>query len=411
MDSSHALVVGGGGTGVGTARDLAMRGVDVTLVDRGGLGSGTTGRSHGLLHSGARYAENDPSGASECIRENRILRDIAGHCIGCDCGYFVQLTDDDPAYFDEKLSACRDLNVPAEVRTPDEVGDEVPDLTDDAERIMVVPDGVIYPSRLVAATAASAREHGATIRPNAPVRDLLVENDAVVGARVETDDGEETIRADHVVNAAGAWAGEVADMAAVDVAMRPAKGVMVAVDYPDLPVVLNRCRPPADGDIVVPHEGEVVLGTTSVAVDDPDEFDEERWEVERCIEECARMLPPVADAAVERTYWGVRPLYGPDEDEREGERGISRGFFVLDHADRDGLDGFTTVVGGKLTTHRLMAEAVADHVCGRFGVDVPCRTPDEPLYGAGGPGAVQDAIREFHALSPADEDAQRSSSH
>ena len=403
MSSTDVLVVGGGATGVGIARDLAMRGVDATLVDRGGLGSGTTGRSHGLLHSGARYAENDPSGAGECIQENRILRDIAGHCIGGDCGYFVQLADDDPEYFDEKLAACRDLNVPSDVITPDEARDAVPDLAADAERVMEVPDGVVYPSRLVAATAASAREHGATIRPDAPVRDLLVEDGTVVGARVETDGGAEALRADHVVNAAGAWAGEIADMATVDVEMRPSKGVMVAVDYPDLPVVLNRCRRPADGDIVVPHEAEAVLGTTSVDVDDPDEFDEERWEVERCIEECARMIPPVADAAVTRTYWGVRPLYGPDENERPGGRGISRGFFVLDHAERDGVAGFTTVVGGKLTTHRLMAEATADRVCDRLGVDGSCRTADEPLFGARPEEDLDAAIREFDAASPADE--------
>jgi glycerol-3-phosphate dehydrogenase len=128
--------------------------------------------------------------------------------------------------------------------------------------------------------------------------------------------------------------------------------------------------------------------------------------VDRCIEECARMLPPVADASVERTYWGVRPLYGPDEDERPGGRGISRGFFVLDHADRDGVGGFTTVVGGKLTTHRLMAEAAADHVCDVLGVDAPSRTADESLYGTDDPAALQDAISEFDALSPADEDAQ-----
>ncbi|PSQ27689.1 glycerol-3-phosphate dehydrogenase [Halobacteriales archaeon QS_9_68_17] len=402
MSSTDVLVVGGGATGVGTARDLAMRGVDATLVDRGGLGSGTTGRSHGLLHSGARYAENDPSGAGECIQENRILRDIAGHCIGGDCGYFVQLADDDPAYFDEKLAACRDLNIPSDVITPDEARDAVPDLAADAERIMEVPDGVIYPSRLVAATAASAREHGATIRPDAPVRGLLVEDGTVVGARVETDGGAETLRADHVVNAAGAWAGEVADTATVDVEMRPSKGVMVAVDYPDLPVVLNRCRRPADGDIVVPHEAEAVLGTTSVDVDDPDEFDEERWEVERCVEECARLLPPVADAAISRTYWGVRPLYGPDENERPGGRGISRGFFVLDHAERDGVAGFTTVVGGKLTTHRLMAEATADRVCDRLGVDGSCRTADEPLFGARPEEDLDAAIRALDAASPAD---------
>ena len=79
--TTEVLVVGGGSTGTGIARDLAMRGVDVTLVEQGNLTHGTTGRMHGLLHSGGRYAVADQASATECIEENRVLRDIASHCV------------------------------------------------------------------------------------------------------------------------------------------------------------------------------------------------------------------------------------------------------------------------------------------------------------------------------------------
>ena len=102
---TEVLVIGGGATGVGVARDLALRGVDVTVVERGGLSSGTSGRSHGLLHSGARYADTDPVGARECIAENRVLREIAGDCIRDTGGLFVQLDGDSPEYF--TASECR----------------------------------------------------------------------------------------------------------------------------------------------------------------------------------------------------------------------------------------------------------------------------------------------------------------
>ncbi len=402
MDRTDVLVVGGGGTGTGIARDLAMRGVDVVLVDRGGLGSGTTGRSHGLLHSGARYAEADATGARECIAENEIIRKIAGRCVDDAGGLFVQLAEDDPDYFEEKRDACREHGIPAEELTPEEARETVPDLAEDVERALSVPDGVIYPSRLVAATAAGAREHGATVLPDAPVIDLLVDNEAVVGAELDHEVGE--IRADHVVNATGAWADQLGSMAGVDLDMKPTRGVMVGVDYPGLGPVVNRCRPPSDGDIVVPHENEAILGTTSVAVDDPDDYEKADWEIERTIEECAAMLPPVADAPRTRTYWGVRPLYGPEEAELEGERGISRGFFVVDHADRDGVSGFTSVVGGKLTTHRLMAEAAADHVADVLGVDAPCRTAEETLPGHRDPERLDALVEEFDAGGPADAD-------
>jgi glycerol-3-phosphate dehydrogenase len=403
------LVIGGGGTGVGTARDLAARGVDVTLVERSGMGGGTTGRSHGLLHSGARYAESDPEGAAECIEENQIIRDIAGHCIGDTGGIFVQLSEDDPEYFDEKLAGCQEHGIPAEVIDGHEARDRVPELSEDVERAMVVPDGVIYPSRLVAANAASAEEHGATVLTHAPVEGISVSDGAISSVEVGGDVNE-TIEADYVVNATGAWAGECAAMAGIDVEMQPTKGVMVSVDYDGLKPVINRCRLPADGDIIIPHESQVVLGTTSVAVDDPDEFEEEQWEVEKMFEECADMMPTLDGREIARTWWGVRPLYAPDESGRGSkdsgtgnERGISRGFFLLDH-EQDGVENFASVVGGKLTTYRMMAEATADHVSDVLGVDAESTTATETLPGADDPDQLDAFVAKYSARQPSDMD-------
>jgi glycerol-3-phosphate dehydrogenase len=402
---TDVLVVGGGATGAGVARDLALRGIDVTLVERDGLTSGTSGRSHGLLHSGARYAEADRVGAEECITENRILKEIAGACIRDTGGLFVQLAEDDPDYFEAKRAACEDIGIPVETLDAEEARERVPDLAADTERAFEVPDAVIYPSRLVAANAADARDHGAAIHPHAPVEDVLVEDGQVTGVQVggAIDDA---IEADYVVNATGAWAGEFAAMAGLDVEMRPTRGVMVSVEYDALGPVLNRCRDPDDGDIVVPHEGEAVLGTTSVPVRDPDEYETEQWEIQESIEECAAMLPPVADAPEVRTWWGVRPLYAPDEDERGG-RGISRGFFLLDHAD-DGVDNMASIVGGKLTTYRQMAEATADLVCNDLAVHADCRTADQTLPSVDDPERLDALVAEFDGQGPTDEDVVRS---
>jgi len=73
----HIAVISGGSTGTGIARDLTMRGLDVTLLEQGNLTHGTTGRMHGLLYSGGRYAVADQASAAECIKENRVLRDMA----------------------------------------------------------------------------------------------------------------------------------------------------------------------------------------------------------------------------------------------------------------------------------------------------------------------------------------------
>lgn len=411
MTDTDVLVVGGGATGAGVARDLALRGLDVVLAERDGLAAGTSGRSHGVLHSGARYADSDPDDARECLRENRIIRRIAGECVAETGGLFVSLSADDPAYVRRKREACERVGIDVEECAPDRARDLAPGLSESAERVFEVPDAVVYPSRLVAATAAGARERGATIHTGTPLRELRVSDDRIVAAELG---GVGTVEPRFVVNATGAWARECAALAGVEVRMRPTRGVMVAVESTGIDPVLNRCRAPADGDIVVPHGDLAVLGTTSVAVDDPDEYPREAWEVRRTIEECATMVPELADREPVRTYWGVRPLYEPVEAARDADgagesRGISRGFTLLDHAE-DGVDNFASIIGGKLTTHRLMAEATANLVCDRLGVDADCETATVTLPGVEQPAVLDRYVREFGAASPADADVVGSAS-
>ncbi len=405
MTETTVAVIGGGSTGIGTARDLAMRGVDVTVIERGGLASGTTGRSHGLLHSGARYAESDPEGATECIEANQTLRDIAGHCINDTGGLFVQLADDDDEYFERKLNACRELGIDATVISGDEARERVPELAASAERAMVVPDAAIYPSRLVAANAESAANHGATIYTDAPVTDITVSDGKIEQLELDTDTGT-TLEPEYVINATGPWADRIASMAGVDFDMKPTKGVMVSVEYDGLEPVLNRCREPDDGDIIIPHENEAVLGTTSIEVDHPDDFDRDRWEIERMFQECGDMLPAIEGTEVVRSWWGCRPLYAPDEANRSDssvgdERSISRGFTLLDH-EQDGVSNFTSVVGGKLTTYRIMAEETADHVCDVLGVDGDSATAEERLPGVSDPAVLDRLVTKYSEPQPTD---------
>ncbi|MGB9965047.1 anaerobic glycerol-3-phosphate dehydrogenase subunit GlpA [Halobacterium hubeiense] len=407
----HIAVVGGGSTGTGVARDLAMRGFDVTLVEQGNLTHGTTGRMHGLLHSGGRYAVADRASAEECIAENRVLRDIAAHCVEETGGLFVKRPEDAEEYFQEKLRGCEVCGIPADVLSGAEARELEPHLAKDVEKAIAVPDGAVDPFRLVVANAASAQEHGARIETHSTVTDVLVESGEVVGLEVAhdsgpgkhvhgTEGGTEELRVDHVVNAAGAWAGRVGDMAGVDVAVRPSKGVMTVTNVRQVDTVINRCRPKGDADIVVPHETTAILGTTDVEVDDPEDYPEEQWEVDELIDTLSELVPMLAEARTVRSFWGVRPLYEPPDVGSDDPTDITRDFFLLDHADRDALPGMTTVVGGKFTTYRMMAESVADHVCDRFGVDADCRTADVPLPGSEEFSVLRDYMDEFGLRSP-----------
>ncbi|MFB6147044.1 MAG: FAD-dependent oxidoreductase, partial [Halobacteriaceae archaeon] len=210
----------------------------------------------------------------------------------------------------------------------------------------------------------------------------------------------ETIRADVVVNATGAWAGQVAEMAGLAVDVRPSKGAMVVTNCRQIDTVVNRCRPKGDADIVVPHETAAILGTTDVEVDDPADYPEEQWEVDLLIDELAELVPELADARTLRSFWGVRPLYEPPGEDSDDPTAVTRDHSVLDHADRDGVGGLVTIVGGKLTTYRLMAEDVADLVCDRLGVTADCRTADVALPGSEEPADLAAAMDDYDLRSP-----------
>jgi glycerol-3-phosphate dehydrogenase len=410
-NAPSVLVIGGGSTGCGIVRDLAMRGLDVTLVEKGNLTHGTTGRMHGLLHSGGRYAVSDQSSARECIEENRVLRRIATHCVEMTGGLFVQRPEDTEEYFERKLEGCRECGIPAEVLSAEEAREIEPHLAADIERAIRVPDGAIDPFRLCVANAADAVDHGARVETHAEVTDVLVEDGEVVGVEVEHESGEgsfvhgetakrEEIYADHVINATGAWAGQIGEMAGVDVAVRPSKGVMTIMNVRQVDTVINRCKPKGDADIVVPHETTCILGTTDVEVDDPEDYPEEGWEVDLMIDTLSELVPLLSEARTIRSFWGVRPLYEPPEVGSDDPTDITRDFFLLDHDDRDDLPGLTSIVGGKLTTYRLMAEKISDHVCDRLGVDAECRTAEEPLPGSEDFSVLRDWMDEFGLRSP-----------
>jgi glycerol-3-phosphate dehydrogenase len=378
---TEVLVVGGGSTGVGVARDAAIRGFRTVLVERGDLAEGTTGRFHGLLHSGGRYAVKDAQSARECIHENQILRRIAADCIEDTGGLFVTTPWDDPAYGDTFAEGCRACDIPVEEVPVAEVFAREPRLNPGITRAFAVPDAAIDAWKTVWACARSAREYGARILPYHRVLDLERRNGSVHGALVRNElTGEELrVHADVVVNASGAWAGQIARMAGCEVRVLPGKGIMIAMAHRLVNTVVNRCQMPTDGDILVPIRTVCVIGTTDEPVPDPDQLEITRPEIDLMFDEGEKLVPGFREARALRVWAGARPLFQETKAVVADTRDVSRSHTLLDHSRRDGVDGFLTITGGKATTFRLMAEVTVDAVCEHLDVDRPCRTHEEPL--------------------------------
>jgi glycerol-3-phosphate dehydrogenase len=378
---AEVLVIGGGATGAGVAWDAALRGFDVALVERGDLGEGTSGRFHGLLHSGGRYVVKDPVAAEECVVENAILRRVIPDCIEDTGGLFVVTPDDDPAYGDRFLEGSRKAAMPVEEIDVAEALRREPRLNPEISRAFAVEDASVDAWKTVWSFARGAAAHGAKILTYHRVIDLHRSDGKVTGARVRDErTGEELdIEAGFVLNASGAWAAQILHMAGIeDVGVVPGKGIMIAMNHRLVNTVVNRCTMPADGDIIVPIRTVSVVGTTDIRSSDPDDIPVTQEEVDAMLDDGERLVPGFREARAMRVWAGVRPLFQDARaDEVKDTRDVSRTHAVVDHRERDGVDGLLTMSGGKFTTLRLMAQDLVDAMCAQLGDERPCRTEQE----------------------------------
>lgn len=387
MDKPHAIIIGAGFTGVATAHDLALRGFDVTVVERGPIANGTSGRTHGLLHSGGRYAVKDQESAIECIDENMILRKIVPQVIEPNGGLFIALTESDLEYGEQFIEGCEACHIPIEELKPQQALKLEPNLNPRLLAAFSIPDGTFDPLRLALSFAATAKSNGARFHLYTEVEGLLLDGKGnVVGVKTwdrKTNQRGE-LRADIVVNATGAWAGEITEMAGASVPVKPTPGIMVAYDQRLCQRAINRLCPPSDGDIILPQRRMMVVGTTSFEVSDLDYVPVIEEQIELMLERGAEMVPGIRQAKVRGVYMATRPLIGAGVTGRS----IARTFKCYDHKVSDNVDGLVTITGGKATTLRAMAEATANMVCAKLGVTAQCTTKDTPLV----------SYRQFYAL-------------
>lgn len=389
MTNFDVIIVGGGITGAGTARDCAMRGLKTLLIERDDIATGATGRNHGLLHSGARYAVKDSESAKECISENKILRKIASSCVEDTGGLFITLPEDEESgygldYQKKFIEACISSGIEAEAIDPREAALMEPSVNPSLIGAVKVPDGAVDPFRLCSVNVLDACLHGAKTLSYTEVVDFIKDKDGIIGVRIRNNKTGETgeYYAPVTVNAAGIWGQKLVELAGAHVGMYPAKGALLVFGHRVNNVVINRCRKSADGDILVPGDTVCVIGTTSTKVpfEECDNMRVTREEVELLLREGCALAPSLATTRILRAYAGVRPLVASDDDPTG--RNISRGIICLDHEKRDGIKGFITITGGKLMTYRLMAEIATDAVCAKLALKRKCETAEKALPGS-----------------------------
>jgi glycerol-3-phosphate dehydrogenase len=423
------IVIGAGINGAGIARDAAMRGLKVLLLDKGDIGGGTSSWSTRLIHGGLRYLEHGEFGlVRESLRERECLMDIAPHLVRplemlvplykhARRGLWTMragMIAYDLLSFAKKLPRHRVLSREETLRR--EPGLDHEGLLGAAAYFDAQ---VEFAERLVVENVLSAVEHGATVLTYARVSKLLVEDGKVYGiefTRVRShpttgtadvtpaDRGNLTLREDYgrsltitegfagahhsatawmVINAAGPWVDQLLEASSSPQLIGGTKGSHIIVaPFPGAPVTAIYVEAETDARpfFIIPWNGNYLIGTTDIHYDgDLDNVRIESEEIDYLLRETNRVLPgaELTREQILYTYSGVRPLpFMNDKDMPD----ITRKHFIRPHPHFNNL---FSIVGGKLTTYRSLAEQAVDLLFRKLQRSSPrCTTNREPLPGA-----------------------------
>jgi glycerol-3-phosphate dehydrogenase len=394
------IVVGAGVNGVGIARDAALRGLRVVLLEQDDICSGVSAWSGRLVHGGLRYLEHrDFALVRESLRERELLFRLAPHLVepvrllmpfyahNRRPPWMIRLgmVLYDALSFDKKTGRHEILDRAGIEARFTGIGH------DGLSGSAVFTDGQVeLAERLCVELAVAAAGDGAVIRTKARVEEPVREGNRVVGVRFRDLVTEELheVRAPVVLNVAGPWIDRVFRRGTPQ---QPrlnggTKGSHLIVDpFPGAPSDVVYYESKADGRLVlvIPWRGRYLLGTTDLRFDDdPDDARCDAEEMAYILGEVNSLIPGagLTPDDVLYTYSGVRPLpYAPGVKESS----VPRTHVLHDHGPE--LSGLVTVVGGKLTTYRQLAEDAVDDVFHRLGRRAPkCVTARLPFPGAGG---------------------------
>jgi glycerol-3-phosphate dehydrogenase len=440
------IVIGAGINGAGIARDAAMRGLKVLLLDKGDIGGGTSSWSTRLIHGGLRYLEHGEFGlVRESLRERACLLNISLHLVRplrmlvpiykkARRGWWtmrVGMVAYDALSLGKNLPRHRMLSRTETLR-------QVPALNSEGLRGAAVyyDAQVEFAERLVLENVLSGIAHGATVLTYARVEKLIVTDGEVRGVEfsrkaLEAEDGDgssgpplqsssptvmegsvfvrHTASAHLVINAAGPWVDQLLTDTSSPQLIGGTKGSHIIIGpFSGAPETAIYVEAQSDGRpfFIIPWNGKYLIGTTDIRYQDNlDDVRINSDEIDYLLAETNRVLPSakLTREQILYTYAGVRPL--PNTGDKDGAS-TTRRHFIRVHPE---LRGLFSIVGGKLTTYRSLAEETVDLVMTKLpphsdgaGADrsLKCRTDQEPLPGAdiGDANSFRKQVKQFSRL-------------
>jgi glycerol-3-phosphate dehydrogenase len=411
-------VIGGGITGLCVAHDAASRGLSVALLERGDFAEGTSSASTKLIHGGTRYLEHCEFGlVREALRERRLLLKLAPH-LTRPLPFMIPIYEDTPVSaalirlgmlfydflsFDKNWGAFDDKRFPWHryVSAERALALEPTLRREGLKGASVYVDGQApNPMRLCVEFAKTAAANGAKLANYARVVGVRVENGRVAGVEAHDRLKDRTFRVEAAltVNCAGIWAEEVMRLVGEPpIRLRPSKGIHLVTRPLARDHALVSVLPTGRRVMILPWRGRSLVGTTDVFYEGPlDRIRTDEREAQGLIDEVNQFLPSaqLSLGDVLAAYAGARPLVDvPGKSASD----LSRAYKIIDHA-RQGRPGMLSVVGGKFTTSRSLAQTVVDRVCRVLGKSLASRTA-RLVIGGGDVGVVEEYVERQKPLA------------
>lgn len=369
------VVLGGGIAGLSIARDLALRGFEITLIEKNTIGSGTTNKCAGMLHSGARYATKDKDVAKLCFQENMILRNIASFAVGKNDALFITLPKDSKEYQIEFEESCKEINIPVKFLSQKESLELEPFLNTNISGGYLAPDRVVDTYMLVNSYVLALNHLKTNILENTEILNATV-NLSGWNLSLKKSNSKKEIYTDYVINATGDSLSDTAKLFNINIDLIYIHGTMAIIDKKVSNRIISRCAPSAIGDVIVPLDDLSLIGSTwhelphniPITMNEKDKLD--------ILNTGSKILSISKKWSIIDSFTGIRTHIKKNTD--SDDFNVKRDYAIVE-SNTIGVSNFISVLPGKLTIARFVAEKVGDIVSKYLNSHTPSITAVTPL--------------------------------
>lgn len=374
------IIVGGGIAGLCTALDLTLRGFKCTVLDKGLVGSGTTTKCAGMLHSGARYIVDQPENAALCHQESEVVKKILPFAVTKKKGLFIIPSDADKKYVKAFVRNARKAKLKIKKLSKIKCLELESNLNSEILGAFETPDVVINPFLVVAAYKEELIRLGAKVLEN---QNLLngeyKSNSWVLTIKNLKSKVKRKIVSDVIVNATGSWANETATKLSLNLDLVYIQGTMFRLKSKICDRVVTICAPNATGDVITPSGSVALAGSTWHELPKNKISKVTKNDKEDVVKTASKVFPGLSSNMIDGYFSGIRThLKSSSANNTKGKFAVDRNLAVISHMEYEKVPAYS-VLAGKLTFGRLVAKVTSDKICKDYGVKVKCKTKNYKL--------------------------------